>query len=65
MKKTNIKQKEINNDDNFNIIELPKYNPSTIYYYHYYKVNPDIYNDNTVSSLANEIKNAIPTFEKN
>ncbi len=64
IEKINIKQKEINNNDNFNIFELPKYTPSPIYYYHDYKVNPDIYNDNTFSSLANEIKNAIPTFEK-
>ena len=64
IEKINIKQKEINNNDNFNIFEFPKYNPSPIYYYHDYKVNPDIYNDNTFSSLANEIKNAIPTFEK-
>ena len=64
IEKINIKQKEINNNDNFNIFELPKYTPSPIYYYHDYKENPDIYNDNTFSSLANEIKNAIPTFEK-
>ncbi len=58
-----IKQKEISNNDNFNIFEFPKYSPSPIYYYHNYKVNPDIYNDNTFSSLANEIKNAIPIFD--
>ena len=55
IEKTNIKINKINNNDNFNIFEFPKYNP--------YPVNPDIYNDNTFSSLANEIKNSIPIFE--
>jgi len=63
IEKTNIKINKINNNDNFNIFEFPQYNPSPIYYYHDYKVNPDIYNDNTFSSLANEIKNSIPIFE--